>query len=150
MRKSVSLVLLIFLLFSAFTLWCEDKSSTVVSDPNLLVEALLEVVSGDSIMWSKKEETKFIVGRPVTYQLKSDKLISHIYITLYPNKNSTGCYVIAQAEVGTLDENQNFLQYYQCAKQLKIQKGRRLRFYPFSSNQTSGNSNLIRLTLTML
>lgn len=144
-----------FLLVSCFLshtmLWGETNSSTQTEVSQLRLEAIVEIVNNEEQLWSKKEETAIIVGQPVTYQLKSDHIISHISITLYPYKNSENCFVIAQAEVGTLDENNNFLQYYQCAKQLKIQKGKRLRFYPFSaSSNSTSDLNFIRLTLTLL
>lgn len=110
----------------------------------------LSLVEKGKELWCQKENHSVSMGKPIFLQIKSDKIVAIIYITLYP-KSEESFFVSAQAEVAHLESGFRISRLHQVRKSFLLKKEEKLLFYPFG-NPTSfqqGADSLAELKLML-
>lgn len=143
--KKQWVILLLF--FLAFPLFPQEISQTATKRELFTQLSLLQ--EGKEL-WCQKENHSVSMGKPIFLQIKSDKIVAIIQITLYP-KSEGSFFVSAQAEVAHLDSGFRVSRLHQVRKSFLLKKEGKLLFYPFG-NPTSfqqGSDSLAELKLML-
>lgn len=118
--------LLVPFFFLTISLFAQERSFSEKRE----LFAQLSLVQEGKTVWAQDEKHSFLPGRPVQLQIKSNKIVAIISITLYPKIEGLW-FIAAQAQVARLDSEFRASQWYQVRKSFPLKEGGKLFFYPF-------------------
>lgn len=114
----------------------------------LVIDANIKVLAKDpKVSWSMQAVRLTIPGKPINLQLKGKNISLDITLTPYQTNDSQKILLVVQNQIVLQETDSRAAEFFSNLKQIIIQLGDKIQFYPLGMAETSAFNIVLELQI---
>ena len=147
MFRTTALALAIFMLFPLAFSQQQDELAELLNKA-LVIDANIKVLAKDpKVSWSMQAVRLTIPGKPINLQLKGKNISLDITLTPYQTNDSQKILLVVQNQIVLQETDSRAAEFFSNLKQIIIQLGDKIQFYPLGMAETSAFNIVLELQI---